>query len=126
MNAQLLPDYITQGEARAAESLVRALVGAGYLVSVDDGAEWTVRQSRDAETIARALATTGADRLAVYLDEGAEHSESGRSTARRVGTVLLVWGNAGDGSELVSDYSWDDRHEPGRDFYRFMRTHTGY
>ena len=112
---QLLPDYVTQGEARAAESLVRALIATGYAISVYDGMEMTVQHSLDVETVCRALATTDADRLYIAMRDSLSATH-----VATIGSILLVWGNASDGSELASDWSWDDRTQAGRDFNAFM------
>lgn len=121
---RLLPDYITQGEARVAERLVRALIAQGYVLSVFDGEEYTVKASGDWASVCRALATTDMDKLIVREAHTTEHPESGRETRRKVGTITLVWGNAPDGSELPSDWSWNDRTQAGRDFNAWMEAHA--
>ena len=78
-------------ECTIARHLVRLLLGAGYLVSVYDGGETTVRNSRDYETILAALASTSEDSIRFRNEDGSEK-----------GVFLLIWGN---GKDLISDSS---------------------
>ncbi|CAB4120950.1 hypothetical protein UFOVP4_26 [uncultured Caudovirales phage] len=89
-----LSRYATRGEAKKARRLVRAMLAAGLAISVNDGEEWTVRRSRSEAEILEALCSTGEDGIRGYDAEGAS-----------VGTFWLIWGNAPDGSELISDYT---------------------
>lgn len=89
-----LDRFAAYGETVKARALVRELLNLGLRVSVNDGEEWTVKQSDDRMTILAALCTTGTDRLRVRHTDGTVSGE-----------ILLVWGNAHDGSELVADYS---------------------
>jgi hypothetical protein len=90
-----LKDYATQGEAHVARRIVRECLKTGYSLSVYDGEEWTVKRSTSFKTVCDALATTGEDYLRIFRQDG-----------KRIGTLILVYGNAPDGCELVSDYSW--------------------
>ena len=92
-----LSNYATMGEAAVARRLVKAMLARELSVSVNDGEEWTVKKSRTYRTIVDALCTTGLDYLRIYAPTG-----------DYLGTFMLVWGNADDGSELISDYSAND------------------
>lgn len=74
----------------AASLIVRRALKAGYSVSVHDSEEWTLKRSRDYDTIMAALGTTGEDTLRLRDSAG-----------EVVGSLYLVWGN-GPG-ELVAD-----------------------
>jgi len=85
-----LKKYATAQERKIATALVERLLGAGYQVGVHDGGEVTITATADKETVLDALATTDMDTLRVFKD------------GRRVGGVLLIWGN---GEDLISDYT---------------------
>lgn len=85
--------YATPGERRAAIRLVSMCLANGNAISVNDGEEWTVLRSTSLLTVLRAMATTGEDTLMVRGPE-----------RERIATFILIWGNAEDGTELVSDY----------------------
>ena len=87
-----LDQYATRGEAAAARRIIKGALARSYSVSVNDGEEWTLKRSTDAAAILGALATTGQDWLRIRDADG-----------EPVGVLLLVWGNAADGSELVAD-----------------------
>jgi len=87
-------EYLTVGEARKVRALVRAILATGANVSVHDGEEWTVKKSRDNETIIAALGTTGTDTLRVRDMDGA-----------RLGDFELIYGNDPDGMEVISDHT---------------------
>jgi hypothetical protein len=87
-------EHATPGERRVARALVRMLLEADCAVSVDDGGEFTVKRSRSFRQITNALATTGEDTLWVRDFDG-----------RRLGFILLVWGNNETGEELIADYT---------------------
>lgn len=112
-----LPDYVSQGEARAAAALVNDLIEAGYVLSVYDGEEYTVKRSAVGATVAAALASTGIDNLLV---RDSNHFNGPDGLPVRAGVIALVWGNAPDGSELVSDWSWHDRTVAGLGFNAWM------
>jgi hypothetical protein len=88
-------EYLSQGEARAVRELVGVALEWGAALSVYDGEEWTVKASYDEDTILAALGTTDRDILRV------RHPV----TRERVGDILLVYGNAPDGSEVVADHT---------------------
>ena len=76
-------------ERRIVGRAVMDLLNAGYLISVYDGGETTVKNSNDPNVIWPALASTDMDLLFV------SHPRFKRST------VQLVWGN---GCDVISDY----------------------
>lgn len=90
--------YATPGERRIARKLISTLIQSGYVVDINDGEEWTVRGSVNKAELLEALATTGGDLVAFR-----RHGET-----RRLGWFNLIWGNAEDGSELLSDHSDND------------------
>ena len=86
--------YAHIGEARVARKLVKAMLDAGYTVSVNDGEEWTVKRAWRLKTVLDALASTEADTLRI-------RNAAGESC----GTFYLVWGNDPSGEELIADHS---------------------
>jgi len=86
--------FATAGERRIVRAIVRAAIDSGFLLSVHDGEEITVKKSGDRMAILSALATTGEDNLIFHEKDGT-----------RVGRVYLVWGNHETGCELVADMS---------------------
>ena len=90
-----LTKYATKGEARVARRLVRAALVQGWTISVNDGEETTVTRSTREREILDALCTTGEDIITIHLPV---RGKSG-------GTFWLIYGNAEDGSELISDHS---------------------
>jgi hypothetical protein len=89
--------YATKGEAAVARNLVKIALDAGYTISVFDGGEWTVKHSSAPKTIIDALATADEDFLRI-------RNKAGESC----GWFSLIWGNADDGSELISDHADND------------------
>ena len=85
--------HTTLGERRVVTRLLAAAFSRGYTISVNDGEEWTVKNSSSSDEITAALATTGGDTLLIRSDEGI------------IGRIYLVWGNDADGSELIADYT---------------------
>jgi hypothetical protein len=83
-----------QNDAEIECAIARALIACGlkrgWSIDVFDGEEFTLRKSRDGEAIFKALATTDQDVLRFHDGD------------RRIGNVLLIWGN---GCDLVSDCS---------------------
>jgi hypothetical protein len=80
-------------ERRIARLIVLDAIAAGYSVSVNDGADLTVRASRNADAIVAALQTTDEDYLLIHDRDASEEP---------FGWVRLIYGN-GDGSEVVND-----------------------
>ena len=95
--------YATAGERKVARRLIKAALAAGYTIGVDDGEEMTVKRASKVKAIEDALCTTGEDTLQLYA---ADPSKTvGWFGA---GRFYLVWGNAADGSELISDFTAND------------------
>ena len=95
--------YATAGERKVARRLIKAALAAGYTIGVDDGEDMTVKRASKVKTIEDALCTTGEDTLQLYA---ADPSKTvGWFGA---GRFYLVWGNAVDGSELISDFTAND------------------
>ena len=86
--------YTTQGERTVARRLVRAALAAGCEIDVNDGEEWTVKRATMWTPVSTALATTGEDTLRL-IDAKGDYA----------GSFYLIWGNADDGSELISDFT---------------------
>jgi hypothetical protein len=95
--------YTTQGERTVVRRLIKAALAAGYTISVDDGEEITVKRSSKLKTITDALATTGEDTLQLYAAD-----PSKTVGWHGAGRFYLIWGNAADGSELISDFTAND------------------
>lgn len=88
-----LERFATKGEVAVVKRLVRIILERGYMVSINDGEDWTLNLSTDRKEILSALGTTGEDIIRLYKD------------GERAGSIWLVFGNADDGSELISDHS---------------------
>lgn len=76
-------------EKRIVGRVVYDLLAAGWLITVNDGDENPVIDSKDAPTIFKALASTDQDYLMV------------KAPGRRSAWVRLIWGN---GVDIISDY----------------------
>jgi hypothetical protein len=77
-------------ERRIVGRLVEALLAAGYSLGVNDGEERTITNSKDADAIYKALASTDSDTLIAHFPD-----------SDREAGVLLIWGNDVD---VISDY----------------------
>lgn len=88
-----LERFATKGEVTVVKRLVRIILERGYIVSINDGEDWTVNLSTNRKKILSALGTTGEDIIRLYKD------------GERAGSIWLVYGNAEDGSELIADHS---------------------
>lgn len=77
-------------ELKIAHKAIEGLLAAGYGVGVYDGEEETVKDSKDAEAIKKALFTTDEDYLIAYKD------------GTKAGWVWLIYGNVQD---VISDYT---------------------
>ena len=80
-------------EKRNVLTIVKAGLAKGWLVSVNDGEEWTLKKSNDFKAIKSALFTTDEDLVIFHLN----------TDGKSVGAVAFVYGN--DPSEVVSDFS---------------------
>ncbi|MEY9235383.1 hypothetical protein ABIF78_007706 [Bradyrhizobium japonicum] len=79
-------------EKTAAGRIIDRALAKGYLISVNDGEEWTVKKSSKRREIMDALQSTDSDTLMVRQADGA-----------KVGVIYLVWGNSPD--EIVCDHT---------------------
>lgn len=84
-------------EGRVAGKLITAALDAGYVVSVFDGEEWVGKKLSKKAEIMAVLFGCDADKLLMR-----------DSTGNKVGSFLLVYGNADDGSELIADHTDND------------------
>ena len=82
-------------EKTVAKKFVQKCIASGFVVSVNDGECWTVKKSDNLAAILAALESTGEDILRI------RDKEAGIV----IGTAVLIWGNAPDGSELIADYT---------------------
>lgn len=86
---------ITLGQQRAAKQLVELILARGHRISVHDGEAWAIKRSDDQDKILDAMGNTDSDTLRI--------TRVGHCTGE--GNIFLVWGNATDGSDLISDYT---------------------
>lgn len=84
------PDYMHRTETQIMGKVIRRALALGYAVSVNDGEEWTLKQSRDYATITAECAATDMTVLRF------------RFNGERVGDMMFVHGNHED---VISDYS---------------------
>lgn len=80
-------------EKDKARELIATILDEGLSVTIDNGEYVEVRRSRDPEAIERELGAADMETLILYRGD------------TRVGSMLLVWGNDPEGSELVCDYT---------------------
>ena len=88
--------YTTVGDRRVCNNLLKAILDSGYVVSVCDGEEWTLKQSDSLTAIKDALGSTGDDTLRVRKCKGGDV----------VGSFWLIWDNGDD--YPISDYTAND------------------
>jgi hypothetical protein len=79
-------------ERRICSALIKQVLADGHALSVFDGEEWTVDNSRVAAVIRDALFTTDSDELVVSDLSG-----------KRIGWFSLIYGN--DGYDVISDHT---------------------
>lgn len=79
-------------ERKIANKAAKALLDAGFKVSVDDGEEVVVTRSSSIDEILEAMFSTDEDYLYAIDAQG-----------KRVGKVYFVYGN--DGPDVINDYS---------------------
>ena len=102
-----LDQYTGRHEAAAVRRLIGHALAQDWAVSVNDGEEWTVKQSRDRTEILAALATTDGDTLRFRDSEG-----------KTMGVMVLIYqGGENPGDEVVSDYTDNEAME-----YLYRRT----
>lgn len=92
---------ISKGEQQTASRLVDRILASHYEVSVFDEETWAISRSTDKAAILDAMGNTSEDILKLHDANGMNQGKGG--------TILLVWGNAPDGSELVADHSDNDK-----------------
>lgn len=95
-----------KAERRVAGKLITECLRSNMMVSVHDGEEWVVTKSTKKAEIMAALGSTDADTITIH--NGSQSKAFIGSVAipgKRVGSFYLVYGNADDGSELISDYT---------------------
>jgi hypothetical protein len=80
-------------ERRIVGRIVADALAMGYLVSVNDGEETTLKRSTDRKAIIAAMFTTDEDRLLFHHPDQKE----------AFGWIYLVYGN--DGWDVVNDYT---------------------
>lgn len=88
-------DQMKDSDKAQAKRLIAVILAAGYKVSVNDGEEWVLIKSTDADAIYEAIGSTDSDTLKI---------RTAHDTL--VGSMWLVWGNGP--RELVSDYTDND------------------
>lgn len=100
-------------EEKIGGKIVRALLAAGYSISVHDGDTFTLSRSTDPKAVLAAMFTSDDDRLYVRPRD--------EPKAPHLGWVWLIYGNGG--WDVVSDYTtplepalapvfaWIERHE---------------
>jgi hypothetical protein len=81
-----------QAEKTAAMRVIGRALAKGYLISVCDGEEYTVKRSTNRNAIRAALCSTDADTILVRKSDG-----------EKVGVIWLVWGNSPE--EVVADHT---------------------
>ena len=90
-----LDEYTGKNEAPVVRRLIGNALAQKWLVSVNDGEEWTVRKSKNRDKILEALATTGEDVLRFHDSEG-----------NNLGMISLIYqGGDSDGEEVISDHT---------------------
>ena len=93
-------------EKTVAAKLVAAAIASGYCLSVNDGEMWTVKRSTNKAAILAALETTGEDIIRVrHMWTEINDNDVVGDISLIVGDIILIWGNAPDGSELFADHT---------------------
>lgn len=90
-------------ERKIIESVVKSLLYAGYQISVNNGIEDVVTNSRYQKGIMEAIGTTDMD----FIIARSMNFISARSEGFFVGAVHLIHGN---GSDVISDYTISLEH----------------
>tara|TARA_R110000868_G_scaffold102492_2_gene282171 strand:- start:1392 stop:1709 length:318 start_codon:yes stop_codon:yes gene_type:complete len=83
------------GDQFYARKLVNNILSRDYTISVNDGEEWTVVDSRLEAKIMDALMTTDEDRI--KFKDPLDY--------KTLGNFYLVYGNDPSGKEVISDYT---------------------
>lgn len=96
------PQHMNRNDRIVASFIItQAIVKNDWSISVNDGEEWTVKQSIDPQIISAAMCSTDSDTLR-FRDMKQTDADGKHPT---VGTMILVWGNDG---ECFADSSMDD------------------
>ena len=96
-----LDQYVSRQEAAAVRRLVSHALAHDWIISVNDGEEWTVKKSRDRNEILAALGTTDSDTLRFRDTEG-----------ESVGVIVLIYqGGNSPAEEVIHDYSDNEAME---------------
>jgi hypothetical protein len=87
-------------EALLALTAARLLIEAGYFLTINDGEEDVVINTRDLHEVAGALMKTDEDTIIAATDKSPPATHE---TTIEVGRVMLIYGN--DGHDVIHDYS---------------------
>lgn len=85
------PEWLHKSEAAIIDGLITAILNRGYLISVFDGEEYSVKRSADRELIQKETAATCDTTYVLRTTDGV-----------RVGFFWMIHGNHCD---VISDYS---------------------
>lgn len=86
-------------ELKIAKFIIRHALKQGFVVSVNDGEEWVLKQSDDFSTILNAMFSTDEDGLMIRDPRKMDD----RGHAIKVVHIVLIYGN--EGWDVVSDWS---------------------
>lgn len=87
----------TQGELAVISKLIVAAKAKGFTLSVFDGEEFAVKRSQDEKLILEAVESVDESSILVRDKDGV-----------KLGSILIILGNAADGSEVIADNSDND------------------
>lgn len=87
--------YLQDAEIAIAKATIKALLDAGFAVTMNDGEENIVIASRNVDAIFAAMMTTDEDYLIAETPDDADHNVCG--------WVRFIYGN--DGWDVINDYS---------------------
>jgi len=89
---------MNKGNEAATKKLIDIILRTpDHSITVQDEEEIVLRRSRDAGKIFSKLDTTSEDYLAIWSE----------SQGKYIGTFVLIYDNADDGSEVISDYTYN-------------------
>jgi hypothetical protein len=89
-------------ERRIVGQIIDGALAAGYEIDVNDGEETTLEKSSSKSDILAAMFSTDSDILTLYTGAGSLTDLGIIEPSRRVGSILLIWGN---GRDVIGDYS---------------------
>lgn len=92
-------EHASEGEAQVARALLKRIFAlpGDITVTLENGGGDTEFAFSSASELEAEMAATGEDELIVYQD------------GRRLGWILLVYGNDPDGSELIADHTYNQK-----------------